>query len=244
MELDLDGVHPEDLQGFLELNGPAVQLDSLLLQSLPDVRVGHGTEELVILADLYRDLNADMLQPVGQFLGFASLATDPGRLLSLGLPLILLAGLAQAQDEFADIEVTTTHVAGKVYMLKAAGGNIAVSVGEDGMLLVDDQFAPLAEKIQAALAELGEGKLAFVLNTHWHGDHTGGNAEFDKLAPIISHKNVRARLATPQELTRNTYEAQPEAALPIAQAASDGGDDLGFVDLKVYLYGLIKRTVV
>jgi cyclase len=139
---------------------------------------------------------------------------NPGRLLSLGLPLILLAGLAQAQDRFADVEVTTTHVAGKVYMLEGAGGNIGVSVGEDGMLIVDDQFAPLAEKIQTALAELGEGKLSFVLNTHWHGDHTGGNAEFDKLAPIISHKNVRARLSTTQELTRDTYEAQPKAALP------------------------------
>ena len=117
------------------------------------------------------------------------------RLMSLGLPLMLVAGLAQAQGDFDDVEVTATHVAGKVYMLMGSGGNIGVSLGEDGILIIDDQFAPLAEKIQAELDEIGGGKVAFILNTHWHGDHTGGNVEFDKLAPIIAHKNVRARLS-------------------------------------------------
>jgi glyoxylase-like metal-dependent hydrolase (beta-lactamase superfamily II) len=139
---------------------------------------------------------------------------NPGRILSLILPLLLVAGLARAQGDFDDVEVAATHVAGKVYMLEGYGGNIGVSVGEDGILIIDDQFAPLAEKIKAELDEIGGGKLAFILNTHWHGDHTGGNVEFDKLAPIISHKNVRARLSRTQELTRATYEARPKAALP------------------------------
>jgi glyoxylase-like metal-dependent hydrolase (beta-lactamase superfamily II) len=132
----------------------------------------------------------------------------------VGISILLVAGPARAQSGFDEVEITTTHVAGKVYMLKGAGGNIGVSVGEDGILIIDDQFAPLAEKIKAELAEMSTGKLAFVLNTHWHGDHTGGNAEFDKIAPIISHKNVRQRLAVTQELTRRTYEAKPKAALP------------------------------
>lgn len=100
----------------------------------------------------------------------------------------------RAQQDFSRVEVKATHVAGNVYMLTGAGGNIGVSVGPDGMLIVDDQFAPLAEKIEAALKQLSQGKLKFVLNTHYHGDHTGGNAHFGRQAPIIAHTNVRKRL--------------------------------------------------
>src|SRR5438876_9884 len=73
-------------------------------------------------------------------------------------------------------------------------GNIGVSVGADGILIVDDQFAPLAQKIEAALKQLNPGKLKFVLNTHYHGYHTGGNAHFGREASIIAHSNVRKRL--------------------------------------------------
>jgi glyoxylase-like metal-dependent hydrolase (beta-lactamase superfamily II) len=102
-------------------------------------------------------------------------------------------------------------------MLQGAGGNIGVSVGPDGILIVDDQFAPLADKIRAALKTLGEGKLKFVLNTHWHGDHTGGNAQFGPEAPIIAHDNVRRRLATEQriELFKSTTPPAPKEALPV-----------------------------
>ena len=86
-----------------------------------------------------------------------------------------------------------TKVAGNVYMLEGAGGNIGVSVGEDGILIVDDQFAPLADKIRAALKGLADKMLRFILNTHWHGDHTGGNVVFGPEAPIIAHDNVRKR---------------------------------------------------
>lgn len=124
--------------------------------------------------------------------------------------------LVQAQD-FSKVEITTTKVGGNVYMLQGAGGNIGVSVGADGILIVDDQFAPLADKIKAALKTLGEGKLKFVLNTHWHGDHTGGNAQFSPEAPIIAHDNVRRRLASEQksEFFKRTTPASPKEALPV-----------------------------
>ena len=101
---------------------------------------------------------------------------------------------AWAQMDFARVKIKTTHIAGNIYMLEGAGGNIGVSVGPDGVLLVDDQFAPLAEKIRNALKELGGGSLEFLINTHFHGDHTGGNVIFGAEADIISHTNVRKRL--------------------------------------------------
>src|SRR5216110_1159517 len=104
------------------------------------------------------------------------------------------AGARAQQQDFSKVEVKATHVAGNIYMLTGAGGNIGVSVGPDGLLIVDDQFAPLAEKIEAALKQLNPGKLKFVLNTHYHGDHTGGNAHFGRQASIIAHSNVRKRL--------------------------------------------------
>ncbi|MEM9491778.1 MAG: MBL fold metallo-hydrolase, partial [Myxococcota bacterium] len=93
-----------------------------------------------------------------------------------------------------DVKITTVPVSGNIYMLIGRGGNIGVSVGDDGILIVDDQFAPLADKIRAALAELDKGDLQYVLNTHHHGDHTGGNPVFGKEATIIAHDNVRKRL--------------------------------------------------
>ena len=102
---------------------------------------------------------------------------------------------ARAQEDFSKVEITTTHVAGNVYILQGSGGNIGVSAGADGLLIVDDEFLPLAPKIEAALSHLNPGKLKFVLNTHFHGDHTGGNAHFGREAPIIAHENVRKRLS-------------------------------------------------
>src|SRR3954452_10154882 len=98
------------------------------------------------------------------------------------------------QPDFSKVEIKTTHVAGNVYMLQGAGGNIGVSAGPDGLLIVDDEFLPLAPKIEAALAQINPGKLKFVLNTHFHGDHTGANAHFGRQASIIAHANVRKHL--------------------------------------------------
>ena len=112
----------------------------------------------------------------------------------LAAAVLALAIPACAQQDFSTVEVKATHVAGNIYMLTGSGGNIGVSVGPDGILIVDDQFAPLAPKIEAALQQLNPGKLKFVLNTHYHGDHTGGNAHFGQQAHIIAHTNVRKHL--------------------------------------------------
>lgn len=121
--------------------------------------------------------------------------------------------LAFAQDRFADVEVKATEVRGAVHMLTGMGGNIGVSAGEDGVLIIDDQFAPLAEKIASALGELGSDKPKYVINTHYHGDHTGSNAFFHshKGATIFAHENVRVRLASdekvkPEALPTVTYD--------------------------------------
>ncbi len=116
-------------------------------------------------------------------------------LFSIALSFLALTSIAQQRD-FSKVEIKVIPVAKNIYMLEGSGGNIGVSVGTDGILIVDDQFAPLAEKIEAALHKLDPGKLKFVLNTHHHGDHTGGNANFGaKDATIIAQSNVRKRLA-------------------------------------------------
>src|SRR5512143_1655498 len=108
----------------------------------------------------------------------------------------LVVGVAAAQErDFSKVQIKVTKVAGSVYMLEGAGGNIGVSVGEDGIVIVDDQFAPLAPKIKEALKGITDKPIRFVLNTHFHGDHTGGNAAFSAEAPIIAHENVRKRLS-------------------------------------------------
>ena len=128
------------------------------------------------------------------------------------------------EDPFAKVEIKSTHVAGNVFMLEGAGGNIAVSVGEDGALIVDDQFAPLADKIRDAIDGLrpkttGE-PLKFVLNTHWHSDHAGGNAAFGEEAVIVAHDNVRERLRTGLTVEgRGTLPPAPKEALPVVTFA-------------------------
>jgi cyclase len=138
--------------------------------------------------------------------------------ISLSILFLCLVGVvAHAQNDFSKVEIKATKVSGNVYMLEGSGGNIGVSVGADGILIVDDQFAPLAEKIKAALKSLGDGKLKFILNTHWHGDHTGGNVVFGPEAPIIAQTNVRKRMSTEQksEVFKSTTPAAPREALPV-----------------------------
>jgi glyoxylase-like metal-dependent hydrolase (beta-lactamase superfamily II) len=130
------------------------------------------------------------------------------------LALAAIPAVAQQQD-FSKVQVKSIPVAGKIHMLTGAGGNIGVSVGSDGLLIVDDQYAPLADRIRAALKLLGGGSLKFVLNTHWHGDHTGGNAAFGPEAPIIAHANVRKRLSAEQHVMGTTVAASPEKAWPV-----------------------------
>jgi cyclase len=115
---------------------------------------------------------------------------------NLCLTFFLLAITAAAQDQdFSKVQMKVTKVAGNVYMLEGDdAGNIGASVGDDGIVIVDDQYAPFADKIQAALKGIIDKPVRFVINTHYHGDHTGGNAFFQKNAPIIAQDNVRKRL--------------------------------------------------
>ncbi|MBC7987508.1 MAG: MBL fold metallo-hydrolase [Sphingomonadaceae bacterium] len=132
--------------------------------------------------------------------------------------LLLLAAPAVAQErDFSSVEIRSEPLAPGVAVLFGAGGNIGVSHGPDGTVLVDDQFAPLTERIQAAVAGLGATPARFLVNTHWHGDHTGGNENLGQAgALILAHDNVRIRMASPQ--TRRDGEgtpASPPAALPV-----------------------------
>ena len=121
-----------------------------------------------------------------------------------------------APAQIAQAQIKTTHVAGAVHMLTGRGGNIGVSAGEDGILMIDDKFAPLAPKIKEALGSIGAKKpLAFVVNTHWHGDHTGANEIFGKEAHIISHANVRKRLAVTSYVLGRTVKPKAKAGLPV-----------------------------
>jgi len=107
----------------------------------------------------------------------------------------LMTSRAFAQNDFSKVEIKVTKVSGNIYMLEGAGGNIAASVGEDGIVIVDDQFAPLAEKIQAALKGITNKPVRFIINTHYHGDHTGGNEPFSVAgSTVIAQDNVRKRL--------------------------------------------------
>lgn len=115
------------------------------------------------------------------------------------LILLIIGGGAALQQDFTEVEIKAEKVAGHVYMLTGRGGNIGVSVGEDGVLMVDDQFAPLSDKIKAAIHELGGDSPRFILNTHHHGDHTGGNAVFAQDGAIIAHRNVRKNLSDKPE---------------------------------------------
>jgi len=128
---------------------------------------------------------------------------------------LLSVGIAMVQQDFSKVEIKATQVRGNVYMLEGQGGNIGVSAGDDGLLIVDDQFAPLAEKIRAALSKLNSGKLKFVLNTHWHGDHTGGNPIFGKEATIIAHANVRQRLMAEQRRGERVTPPLPKEGWPV-----------------------------
>ncbi len=105
---------------------------------------------------------------------------------------------AFAQD-FSKVEIKTHNVSGDVYMLEGYGGNIGVLSTSKGLLLVDDQFQGLAEKIEQAMQSINDQPLKYVVNTHYHGDHTGSNSYFSHKAPIFAHENVRERLANKKE---------------------------------------------
>jgi glyoxylase-like metal-dependent hydrolase (beta-lactamase superfamily II) len=140
------------------------------------------------------------------------------RLIVLCVAVAFAAAPAVAQQDFSEVEIGTTEVASGVYMLQGAGGNIGVSVGADGVFLIDDQYAPLTEKIVAAVRVIDDGPIRFVLNTHWHGDHTGGNENLGGSgALIVAHDNARRQMTVGQffELWDRKVEPSSEGSLPV-----------------------------
>ena len=126
-------------------------------------------------------------------------------------------GSSAAQDS-DERQIETVAVADGVYMFQGRGGNIGVSVGEDGVVLIDDQYAPVTDKIRQAVGRVSDQVIRFVLNTHWHGDHTGGNENFGKAGVlIVAHDNVRERMSVEHFIERwdRTIPASPEEALPV-----------------------------
>ena len=130
---------------------------------------------------------------------------------------IALASPSSAQQDLSQVEITGEELAPGVAVLFGAGGNIGVSHGEDGTLIIDDQFAPLTEKIEAAIAYLGATPVHYVVNTHWHFDHTGGNENFGKQgAHIFAHENVRVRMVNGSpEGSRFPVPPAADEALPV-----------------------------
>ncbi len=131
--------------------------------------------------------------------------------------LIIHPMITHAQD-WDSVQIETIHIKDNIYMLKGSGGNIGVITGDDGVLIVDNQFAPLAPKIKAAISEISDKPVKYVINTHWHGDHMGGNEVFGADGSIIiAHNNVRTRLSTDQFMEHQQREvpARPEIAWPI-----------------------------
>lgn len=130
----------------------------------------------------------------------------------------LLGTSANAQDDWETVQIETVSVRDGLYMLVGRGGNIGLSVGGDGTFLIDDQYAPLTEKIEAAIRRVTQDPVRFLVNTHWHGDHTGGNENFGKKGSIVvAHQNVRSRMSVEQvrEILRtDPIPASPPDALP------------------------------
>ena len=142
--------------------------------------------------------------------------------------LFLAATIILAQTDFDKVQIEAVKVSDTVYMLRGAGGNMVACIGSDGVLLIDTEYSQLYEKIKDALHKLGGDKIKYVINTHWHGDHTSGNINFAKDAPIIAHKNVRETMMHPKSRAdRKTEPAKPEALPTIVYDT----------ELKIYMNG-------
>lgn len=138
-------------------------------------------------------------------------------LLTTAFVVIICVALSNAQSRFDDVVIKTNKVTDNIYMLEGSGGNIGVFVGEDGVFMIDDQYAPLSDKIKAAIKALSDKEIKYLVNTHWHGDHAGGNENFGKGgATIIAQENVRKRLSTDQhsKAFNRTTPAAPKIAWP------------------------------
>lgn len=154
----------------------------------------------------------------------------------LGLILLLSASAAAAQGMEA-VEIKTEKLSDSVYMLVGRGGNIGLSAGEDTVFMIDDQYAPLTEKIKAAVSAVSDKPIQFILNTHYHGDHVGGNEALGEAGSVIvAHENVRARLSTEQfmEFFDRKVPALPKAALPVITFTRDVTFHLNGEEIRVF----------
>ena len=142
------------------------------------------------------------------------------------LLVLALAGApaVSAQQDFSQVKVTVVPVVPGIYMLQGAGGNIGLSVGKDNAFVIDDEYAPLTDRIKAAIATVTPNPVRFLVNTHWHGDHTGGNENMaNGGAILVAQENVRRRMSTEQfnELFKSRTPASPAAALPVITFADE-----------------------
>jgi cyclase len=141
------------------------------------------------------------------------------RVLTVGLVIAACAGITAGaqQPDFSQVQIKTTKVAGNFYTLDGQGGTIGVLAGPDGVLMVDSQFAPLGDKIVAAIKQVSDGRIRFLINTHVHGDHTGGNENIAKQgAAIVARENLRMRLAKPNpQANGQPGVPAPALALPV-----------------------------
>jgi cyclase len=149
-------------------------------------------------------------------------------------------GIVLAQQDFSQVQIKTTKIAGNFYTLEGSGGTIGVLAGPDGVLMVDAQFAPLSDKIVAAIKQISDGRIRFLVNTHVHGDHTGGNENIGKLgATILARENLRARLMKPAPLA-NGQPGVPTAAVGLPVVTYDApivfhmnGEDVQLIPVPV-----------
>ena len=144
----------------------------------------------------------------------------------------LLLCTLSASSQQREVKITPVKVTDQIYMLAGQGGNIGLFIGEDAVLMIDDQFAPLTPKILEAIKTITPKKVDYLINTHWHGDHTGGNKNMsDEGALIVAHDNVRVRMSKESVRRGRTMPASPKAALPVITFAQDlsfhiNGDDI------------------
>ena len=174
--------------------------------------------------------------------------------LVLFLASLLLASSVFAQQDFSSVEIIPHHVAGSVYYLEGRGGNIGLSIGEDGIIMIDDQFAPLTDKIVAAIRSLSSGEIRFLINTHVHGDHTGGNENLGKMGVLIlARDEIRVRLAqqapaaalpvlTYSDAITIHLNGEEVYAFPVPPAHTDGDTFIHFKDSDVVHTGDVFRT--
>lgn len=158
------------------------------------------------------------------------------RYLLLGALALNFAACSSAQQtDFSKVEIKAEKLAPGVAVLFGSGGNIGVSYGPDGTVIIDDQFAPLTPKIEAAITGLGASPVKFLINTHWHFDHSGGNENFGKAGAIImAHDNVRVRMAAGGTVVGSPTPPAPAVALPVITYTNG---------LKLHLNGDEVRTI-